>query len=394
MSMVSKTTGEDAQIVLSETSGNFLAGMQWTAGTVTGADAVSVNFSAPVGSSGTHLDEAITSGVFTLNGTKFYIDSAADSLQTILARINASDTGVSAGYDNASGKISFYQKSSGAANSIVLGAAGDTSNLFHALKLSASAIPVGALADTYTGVNAQVSLNGGTAQAFDSNSIEGLIPGVTLDLNKTGSVSIQISSDTDSVVNAANDFVDKYNAVMGFINEKLDEEPIKDAKTPEDKLAGAFRNDAIFLSARYDFQRMVSGSVSGLSGEMNMLAQAGITFTSDNNGKDGTLKLSGTDLRQVLKDDPESVSTVFRNIMSSLDTKLESMTDYVFGSITQAKNGLDEEQEYLNDRISEMQKRLDSYQTMLKTQFANMENLVARLKAQGTQLSNLLGVSS
>jgi flagellar hook-associated protein 2 len=390
--------GDDAEVVLGETSGNLLAGLDLSAGTAQGADAKTTQFSVAVGDAAANLDTAVTSGTFTINDVTFSVNAATDTLQTILSRINASGAGVNASYDENSGKISLQQKDSGSENKIVLGAAGDTSNILYALKLSGNNPPVGGAPDTYSGQDAMVSVNGQAAQAVGSNSAQGLIPGVSVELLALGTVSITVQDDVDGMVDTIKDFVNQYNDIMNYINAKMDEERISEPSTLSEKLQGAFRSDSLFYQTKIDLAKIITDAVSGLPGTMNQMAQIGITTTSEDFGKAGTLELDEAKLRAALETNPDGVKNLFNDsgegIMTQLSKKLDAYTNTVSGSFTTNATMIEDQVEYLSDRISDWEMRLEAKEKSLRMEFAAMESAIAQLNSMGNALANALGQNS
>lgn len=83
------------------------------------------------------LATAVTDGSFTINGVSIAVDPAVDTLDDVMARINASAAGVTAMLQNdANGRPNLVRLTSGSA--IALGAGGDTSNFLSAMNLIAA----------------------------------------------------------------------------------------------------------------------------------------------------------------------------------------------------------------------------------------------------------------
>jgi len=386
------TTGSTAQLTLSEGSGNLLGVMALAAGTATGSDAVKPNTAAVLDSSESRMDWSVTSGTFTVNGVVFSVDVTRDSLNDVLGRINNSDAGVTAIFNTATNQVSMFQKTTGAAHQIVLGAAGDTSNALYAMKLSANNPPTGGPADTVSGTNAVVSLNGGPAQEFSSNSINTLLPGVTVNLKSLGNATLNTGADVEAMVSTVKTFVSQYNEVMGFINGKLAEEKAANPKTAEDRIQGAFIVDGNFLDTKDSLTGIVSSVVAGLPSTMNQLAQVGITTSAANFGQDATLELDETKLRAALTSDPDAVHEVFNSasgVMTRMEAKLKALSDPISGTLTLDAKAYDEEIKMLAGQIESMQARLDKEKERLTKQFALMESLVAQMQSQGDQLAKM-----
>lgn len=116
---------------------------------------------------------SVTAGSFQVNGETINV-AADDSINSVLAAINASAAGVSASYDGATEIISLQQTSPGSAFDIVLGS--DTSGFLNATKLDASSTVPGADSETtspianlarFAGVSAGNALINGIAVAID-----------------------------------------------------------------------------------------------------------------------------------------------------------------------------------------------------------------------------------
>src|SRR5690606_35672021 len=91
-------------------------------------------------------------GSFTINGVSIDFDVDADSLSTVLARINASSAGVTASFDSASDRVVLTNKSTGDLGISLSEAAG---GLLGALGLTNGT--------TFTaGENAAFTVNGGS----------------------------------------------------------------------------------------------------------------------------------------------------------------------------------------------------------------------------------------
>ncbi|MCD4813461.1 flagellar filament capping protein FliD [bacterium] len=393
--IASNEANGDVEMTIAQTSGTFWESMNITPGTAVGSDAVKPDLREPLGDAAANLDIAVTSGTFTLNGVMFTIDATTDTLQDVLSRISSSSAGVTASYDENTGKVSLFQKETGNGNEIVLGSADDSSNVLYALKLSANNPPTGGAADTYQGTDAIINLNGSADQTFATNQIQGLIPGVTLNLSSIGNTTVKVESDVDAMVNTVKDFVAEYNSVMSYINAKLGEERVENPQSAAEYTQGTFVSDSLFLDAKFELGNIITSAVDGLSGDMNQLAQIGLTTTSTNFGKDATLNVDEDELRAALLNDPDKVEALFNSastgIMVRLDEELTSMTDTVFGSFTLEEDAIDTEVDYLSKRIEDMEFRLEKREEVMRRQFSAMELAVAQLNSMGNTLAAMMG---
>ena len=93
---------------------------------------------------------AIVDGSFQVNGENISV-ATTDSINDVIDRINASNAGVTAAFNNVTERIDFLQDTSGSAPTIDL--QGDTSNFFQATKLSGAVVTPGVDPDTEKALN-------------------------------------------------------------------------------------------------------------------------------------------------------------------------------------------------------------------------------------------------
>jgi flagellar hook-associated protein 2 len=123
-----------------------------------------------------------------------------------------------------------------------------------------------------------------------SNKVDGLIPGVTLNLQKTstGPVTVTVAHDTSAAAKAVADFVASYNAVQDFIRDQSS----FDADT---RAAGVLLGNRDAAGLADDLSAALGAAVPGLTGAVNRLGAVGLSF--DERGK---LNLDSARLNQAL----------------------------------------------------------------------------------------------
>ena len=123
-----------------------------------------------------------------------------------------------------------------------------------------------------------------------SNRVDGLIPGVTLTLQKTstGPVTVTVANDTAAAAKAVTDFVASYNAAQDFIRDQQS----FDADT---RAAGTLLGNRDASQLADDLSAALSAAVPGLTGGVNRLSAVGLSF--DERGK---LNLDSAKLNQAL----------------------------------------------------------------------------------------------
>lgn len=102
-----------------------------------------------------NLRTPITAGTFSINGVTVTVDPTADSLDDVIARINASDAGVTAGLVTVDGRQRLTLTADTPGGPLQLGATGDTSNFLAATQVLAAPRS----GDTITGMGAIAGLN-------------------------------------------------------------------------------------------------------------------------------------------------------------------------------------------------------------------------------------------
>ncbi len=393
VNLTSNAKGASALISLSESSGGILAALKISEGTVYGSDAVKFSQEKPLNSPENHMDRTVTEGIFTINGIMFYVDPDTDSLNTVLSRINSSSAGVNASYDSVNNKINIVSAKTGLSNGIILGAPEDTSNFLYAVKLSDNLIPSGGAADSYFGNDAVFTVNGGTPITSAVNTIDGVIPGLSIRLSGIGSTSIVTEKDRDAIKTAIKDFAAKFNDVMSFINSKLYEEkiPQSERKSTNDYFLGSFRGSGTLNSIRDTLSSIASGSAASLPSSMRMLEQAGIKLTVSADYKTSTMVVDEAKLDEKLSSDFESVKNLFYSTdgFASKFYNAAYGLNSVSGVLAAEKTALDSVISADNNRITEYESRIKETEKRLKQQFSRMESALSKMKNQQAWLVSM-----
>ncbi len=110
----------------------------------------------------------LTAGAFTLNGVSISVDPVADSLQTLITRINSSNAGVSASYDTVSDRLRLTSSAS-SEDDVVVG--GDTSGFLTAAKLATGNTVRGNIHDDVQALTGVSRFSGVTAGSFTINGV-------------------------------------------------------------------------------------------------------------------------------------------------------------------------------------------------------------------------------
>lgn len=130
--------------------------------------------------------------------------------------------------------------------------------------------------------------SGALTATSDTNRVDGLIGGVTLNLlaaDPGKEVQITIANDTASASKAITDFVDAYNDLMQFIDDQVKYDPAT-------QTAGVLLGNRSVTLIQDQVRRTVGQLIGGVNGQMNRLSALGITFNSSGQLDVNTAKLN------------------------------------------------------------------------------------------------------
>ncbi|SDD77100.1 flagellar filament capping protein FliD [Sporomusa acidovorans] len=444
---IKDASGNQAAFASMDSSGKFILKAKDDANPIqlTGSDAAAISFlnnqlkltsvvddTAVIGSTGVSSSERVgtdlNAAIFPGNDTAFEIKISDgtntqsvtlhynNSMQEILNAINA--TGLAtATFEH--GKFSLKAKNSGA----ILDLSGSDAT-------AQNFLTNGLLLTSQKGQDAQVKIDGVlTNQSKNSFTMAG----VTYNLQSTGNASIMVQNDTEKVISSVKTFVNDYNTMLASINTKLDEKydrnylPLtddqKDAMKDDDVTlwttkakTGLLHNDSILKTLRDSMRSAFTDAVSGIDGKYKSASSIGITTSSDWT-EEGKLYVDETKLRAALEDDPDAVYKIFGTTDNSssstsdssfnasrngIATRLYKYTNTAINDIvdeagTKSATAGDltsvlgkQNKEYA-DKISTMSKKLQTLETQYYNKYSKMEEALAKLNQQTSQLSAMLG---
>lgn len=196
-----------------------------------GKTAGSIDTTSSLSSVDLGMTTPITSGLFTINGVSIYLDTATDTLETVMKKINSSGAGVTITYDSSTDKFSLMGEGF---DKIKLGSPTDSSNFLEAINLTYNAyeeIEIGT-----EGKKSIFSING-VQYERDSNNVNDTIPGIQLTLMDVGTTVINVKIDTDKAVDAMAEFASQYNELINKLN------PTEPSREDREKYASALTDE-------------------------------------------------------------------------------------------------------------------------------------------------------
>ena len=242
------------------------------------------------------------------------INSSNNSLTGIAAAINAANVGVTATLvndgSNTPYRLSLTSNSTGAANNMSISVAGDTA-LGSLLNQNSGGTQE--LSQTLTGQNAQLTVNG-IAVTSPSNTVSGVISGVSLNLastNATTPTTITVAQNTSAAVSSVNAFVTAYNSIASTISAAT-------AYNSSTSTAGPLQGQNSVLSIQSQIRNIMNSPVPGAPSTTSMLAQVGVSFQQD-----GTLSVNSTQLQAAVTANPNAVAGLFAATGSASDSLVQ-----------------------------------------------------------------------
>ena len=159
------------------------------------------------------------------------------------------------------------------------------------------------LTQRVAGVNSAFTVDG-ISMSRTSNSVDDLFDGFTLDLKKTTSSAVRISSsvDLDGVSDLLTGYVDTYNQVMLNLTAMGANDPVD----PEND--GALIGDSTLREIKSELREMSSTAIKGYEGGPYYLSYLGVSTN-----RDGTLAFDKGQMETQFKSKPETVRAFFTN---------------------------------------------------------------------------------
>lgn len=283
-----------------------------------------------IGSQGFDDDSStITTGTISFQvgdrpATEITIDESNNTIDGLISAINTQSDDVSASvvYDqaNQANRILLTSRHTGAANEIAV-----TNNLA-ATSGSATRPDFSGLA-IQEASNAAIQLGSGAGAIvaeYDTNSVDGLIANVTIDLLKVDidqDVTINVARDTEAASTAIQDFVAEYNSIISYIDEQTQ-------FNSETNVASPLLGNRNVSTIKDRLGALITETVPGLSTDFNRLSQIGIDIDTR-----GRLSVNSAELDRALSGEIDGVdSSDIRRLFGLTGESTNSNVEFLLGS--------------------------------------------------------------
>jgi flagellar hook-associated protein 2 len=330
-----------------------------------------VSASSPLQASNFQIGDGSTTSTITVN--------SGDTLSDVANEINVQGMGLSA---------SVVSSSSGAYLQI-----SSTDNG----SVSVSADPAFGLTRASTASNATLTVDGIPVSSA-SNTVSGVIPGLTLNLTGTtpanSPATVTVDADTTQISQALSQFVSDYNTALSQVNSQFTYNTSSGSE-------GVLSGDSIIRSLQGMLENVVSytspssstGTANG-STPIQSLADLGITVNDD-----GSLTLDTATLNNALAN-PSSVQTFFQGwalngFAGQFSTELSEFADPDTGSVAQEISSLNQQYSGLQSQINDYESGyIASQQTVLTAMYSQAEIALEQLPTEMQQIQDQLGNNS
>lgn len=369
----------------------------------------------------------------SINGNNSLGLSNDDTISTFMSKLNGAGVDVEISFNALNEKFELKASAEGSANNISMDDA-NTVSFFNVLGIDA--------VNRTSGVNAKLKLDG-VDIIQGSNTFN--VDGVTYTLKDThlitdDPIDINITQNTSSIIDNIKGFVEKYNELIGKINDKLTEKKYYDYKPLTDEEIKAVSEDEAklwkeksssgLLRNSSELQSIVSRMRTALYESVEnvgiTLDQIGIKTSTDykDNGK---LLIDENKLQEALETNYDNVVALFTNESDKQYLDADNATERynengianrlydviqdsvrltrddggkkgillekagLVGDISMISNTLQLKIDDYNSRMDSLLELLSDKEEAYYTSFAKMESALSELQNQSTWLTQQLG---
>ncbi|MFT0531461.1 flagellar filament capping protein FliD [Castellaniella hirudinis] len=231
--------------------------------------------------------------------------------------------------------------------------------------------------------DASLSING-IAITSQTNTIENVIDGVSLTLNKTTeeATSLSLTQDPSVAKKAIEDFVKAYNSLNDTIKSLT-------SYDMENQKSSALTGDSLTRTVQ---TRMRDAISSAFSASGTNLGEIGITTDP----KTGKLEIDNTKLDKALADDTEGVKSLFtsdtgigKRVSDTADTFIKSD-----GMLTTTKTGMEKTVADIKKQYEATAERINQRMDTYRNQFTQLDAMVSQMNSLSSYLSQQLSALS
>jgi flagellar hook-associated protein 2 len=224
-----------------------------------------------------------------------------------------------------------------------------------------------------------------------SNKVGDLIPGVTINLNSTGSSTVEIKSNIDEITKSIQKFVADYNKMISNLQSLT-------AFDKDTGNVGLFQGESEFTTLSSDFYSDIFGVVLSDRGEAKDLNgntyTTNITFTAADIGfdynKTGMISFDAEKFKEAYNKNPDLVerftTTAFTKLKTDFDTKITD--DH--SALNLLSQELKHDEKSYEERIKAMNKFLETKYEIMAKQFSAYDKMINEFNAKSQSLTMMI----
>lgn len=241
--------------------------------------------------------------------------------------------------------------------------------------------------------NAVFTLSGISSSITRStNSISDVLPGVTLNLFKTGTnTTISIGDDADATSDDVEAIVTAFNDIVKFIGQN--DTITRNTSSSSSGAVGSLGATNIFGSlakTRVDndflsqFRDTLAAASSTSGGAVTSFADLGLSTN-----RDGTITFDSVKFKTAVGTDSNGAAQVLRSFADSATGFQGTLTQFtqIFGFIDTAQNSNNDQITNLTQQIDDLERQSAKIRESLVRQFAKLESITAGLQSQQAALT-------
>ena len=216
-----------------------------------------------------------------------------------------------------------------------------------------------------------------------NNTIDGAIPGTTLTLLKADpatTVTLSVARDNQEITTLVNSFITAYNDFTDYVDAQF--------TASAEGVATAIGRDGLAPGIRSSMRQTLSQAYS-VGGSFSYLAEVGIGADAA-----GDLTLDATLFDAALQDSRTDLESLFAGgggadgVFTTFKSLIETYTD-AGGLLPNVQDRLDTQMQGINDRIFDLEARLEIRRASLQSEFIAADLAISQLNSQLNSLSAL-----
>ncbi|MFQ5643904.1 MAG: flagellar filament capping protein FliD [Thiogranum sp.] len=308
---------------------------------------------------------------FTVNGNAFTVDGGGMTLTQLRDAINDApdNTGVSAtiiSENSGSNRLVLTATETGNANAISLSFTGSLGTDLGLADINDPAQ-----------LDSELLVDGLYTITRSGNTISDAISGITLNLKAetTAAVQLSVSRDTGAVTESVQAFVDAYNKLQSTIDdlsgEGNDLEADNTLRSIENQIKAVFNTPPGVINSSFTY-----------------LSELGVSFQ-----RDGKLSLDSGDLQKAIDSDFAGMAELFANDDQGYLFRVDALVSTFVqsdGLISVRQDGLNTSIDTVDQRILDMEYRLELREQSLLDQFTALDALMGQLQSTSAFLTQQL----